>query len=96
MTERRCEACEALIHLDDECNECLLFTHNAAKSKPSTRTRCKHGHIWTEENTRWKLNKGKYSRQCRECEREQTNNYYKIRGHILKKEKYAESKKEQG
>jgi hypothetical protein len=92
MIERRCEACEAIMHLDDECDECLVFKSNADKNGQSVRTRCKHGHPWTEENTVLKLHRGTHVRECRKCHIEQARKYYRSKGHLIKRERYAKSK----
>jgi|694.fasta_scaffold39027_7 hypothetical protein len=92
MTEQRCPACEAVIELTDECYECLLAKHNAQRSGMEPRTKCKHGHPWTEENTRLKLHKGKHVRECKTCDRDRYQKYYQTKGHLAKKERYAESK----
>jgi len=46
----------------------------------SDRDRCKHGHLFTPENTRWQ---GK-ARRCRECTKRSSNEYYWRRGRALR------------
>ena len=83
MTERRCEACEAII-TEIECEDCLILLRaiqeeqkiRALMIRPlkNIRTHCKHGHEMTEENTRIdiKTKPGKQSvtRACRTCHSE--------------------------
>jgi hypothetical protein len=92
MTELRCPDCEALMERIDECYECLLAQSSANKSGTYVRTKCKHGHPWTEENTVLKLHRGTHVRECRTCHIEQARKFYRSKGHLIKKEKYAKSK----
>lgn len=84
MTERRCEACEAVI-LELDCQECLAYAQSLvaqarsaellAKPRP-IRTHCVKGHEMTEANTRIDVYVGNgrqsVTRACRTCHNART------------------------
>ncbi len=64
------EGATAILNGDDwrqshERQQSRYNPRNAGKRKVV----CKRGHPYTEENTIWRLNEGRRTRRCRECER---------------------------
>lgn len=81
MTERRCEACEALI-TELDCLDCLIMLQSikfAIDAQELRKTRkpaklnshCRNGHVMDEANTRVEVRndplKQAVSRKCRKC-----------------------------
>lgn len=52
---------------------------------------CKHGHEYTEENTR--IRKSDNSRQCRICERQRCKDYYWERGGKARRQEYDKQRR---
>jgi hypothetical protein len=65
------------------CRSCHRAFDNRIGTVRKSRTKrpaCSRGHLWTEENTRWELRKGKYLiRACRTCHLENQRAYLERR-----------------
>jgi hypothetical protein len=67
--------CQVPMCVNPDHMEPVTHNENMARGKP-TRTRCKHGHEFTPENTVIRKRKtGKTYRECRECERDRCRKY---------------------
>jgi len=61
------------------------------RDKKNTVTHCKHGHEFTEENTR--IRKSDNSRQCKTCEQQRCKDYYWNRGGKAKRQAYDKQRR---
>ena len=66
MKEVRCDQCEALVDVADQCYECL-------KAPPPKRKHCSHGHEYTAETLFFDPSG---NRRCRTCENVRGLKYY--------------------
>jgi len=66
-------ACFNPDHLEETLHQINTARGNAGKLERE-KTHCKHGHEYSEENTRWKFRKGKLQqRECKACEKVRSN-----------------------
>lgn len=73
----RNRACVNPWHIELVTNRKNVLRGQGITAVNARKTHCKHGHEFTEENTRWRIRDGRWRRVCRACHRQSVSRAYK-------------------